>query len=425
MTWCESSFNERWFNKDYSIVKAYDFSTGKTRKVTSKTRYFSPSPSPDGSRLAVVSNDLMGRSSIVIIDSKKGQVQKTLPNTGNVSYAQLRWADNNHVVGMALAPRGNTITLIDVETGTEKLLLDYTSVDISRPFASGDYIYFSAGFTGIDNIYALHIPTKKVWQVTNVRFGAFEPCASVDGKKLLYAEYTADGYRIKEIPLEPSSWKAYSTGFTSDIRFHEPLFKAEGKNLSLVSFDSTYQATKYNALTDGLFNFYGWFPIPNIPEYGAEFYTQNIMSTLRGTIGILYNTNENNLHSYLRLTYAALYPVIDLQYEYGLNRKGKVFDNATLLNKEIEWTENIASGGITLPFRLTQGTHVTRLSISGWYAYYDVNAMDTTNLEQPESHYFFSSIKPTLQFSRFANTGPAGSEAPVGPGDFSIISTST
>jgi hypothetical protein len=400
MTWAESSFNERWFNKDYSIIKVYDFKTGRIKKLSSKSRYFSPAPSHNGDRVAIVNIDLAQKFSVIILDANTGDILRTLPNPENVGFSQLRWLeDDKHLVALTFTKEGNGIRIIDVESGEVTMMLNETTVPVSRPFAKGNYIYFSAGYTGIDNIYAIDVSTKKIAAVTSVRFGAYQPVVSADGSELTFSEYTADGYRLKKMVLDKNSWKPLAGNVSSDITFHAPLVKTEGKNLTAVHFDSIYPTKKYHALTDGLFNVYGWFPIPNIPEYGAEFYTQNIMSTLRGTVGILYNTNENNLHTYLRFTYAALYPVIDLQYEYGLNRKGKVIND---LNEptEIRWTENVVSGGITFPFRLTQGTHITRLSVSGLYEYYDVNALDTAGESSTQAHSFFYAFHPVVDFSR-------------------------
>ncbi|HUM45292.1 MAG TPA: hypothetical protein PLD84_00095, partial [Chitinophagales bacterium] len=66
---------------------------------------------------------------------------------------------------------------------------------------------------------------------------------------------------------------------------------------------------------------------------------------------------------------------------------------------EIEWTQNVVSGGITLPFRLTQGTHRTQLDFSGWYHYYDVNALDTSGETSSNDHFFFHAIEPSVTFS--------------------------
>lgn len=400
MAWAESAFDTRWFNKDYSIIKTYNFETGKTHKLTSRSRYFSPSPSHNGSTIAAVQIDLNGRFNLVLLDAQSGKLLKTFSNPGNINLSQPRWSDDDKSIAvMTLTEKGNGIQLLDAETGDTRPIIVDTDVPVSRPFPKGEYIYYSGGYSGIDNIYAINITSKKIFRVTSVRFGAYQPVVSADGNKLLFSEYTADGYRMKEMPLDPVLWQPLDKTTTSDLQFHVPLMKSSGKDLRLLKMDTSYTISKYHALTDGLFNIYGWFPIPNIPEYGIEFYTQNIMSTLQGTLGLLYNTNEDNFHSYIRFTYAALYPVINLQYEYGLKRKGKVYDVAHSTNKEITWTENVVSGGILLPFRLTQGTYRTQLDVGGWIHYYDVNAMDTAGEGESNTHVFFPAIEPVLTFT--------------------------
>ncbi|MCY7408825.1 MAG: hypothetical protein LH473_01000 [Chitinophagales bacterium] len=78
MEWCESSFEERWINRDYSIIKIYDFENGKETKLTSRTKYFSPAPSPEGNKIACIRYDEMSKCSIVILDSKNGSVLKEI-----------------------------------------------------------------------------------------------------------------------------------------------------------------------------------------------------------------------------------------------------------------------------------------------------------------------------------------------------------
>lgn len=401
MAWAESAFDARWFNKDYSVIKTYDFKTGEKKQLTSRSRYFSPAPSNNGKWIAAVQISLDGRFNVVVLDAQTGALSKTFPNPHNINFSQPRWTeDDSSLVLLSLTDNGNGISLLKVSTGALTPVLDETAVPVSRPFAKGDYVFFTGGYTGIDNIYAVLVSTQEVFRVTSVRFGAYYPVVSPDGKKLMFSEYTADGYRLKEMELSTQSWQPLQTVPATDLNFHVPLLKASGRDLSALKADTAYSIKKYHAMTDGLFNLYGWFPIPNVPEYGAEFYTQNIMSTLRGTIGILYNTNEDNFHSYLRFTYAALYPVLDAQYEYGLMRKGKVYDEVSSQASEITWTENVVSGGITLPFRLTQGTHRTQIDFGGWYHYYDVNALDTSGTGEVESHAFFHAIEPVITFSR-------------------------
>jgi Tol biopolymer transport system component len=58
-------------------------------------------------------------------------------------------------------------------------------------------IVFASARTGIFNIYKYNFKTDRLSQLTNTAGGAFTPDISEDGKKLIYASYTVEGYKIK------------------------------------------------------------------------------------------------------------------------------------------------------------------------------------------------------------------------------------
>lgn len=400
MTWAESGFHERWINKDYSIIKSYNFETGKIRKLTSKTRYFSPAPSRDGSRLIVSETDMRNRYTLILLDAVSGRELKRLPNPQNTFFTHMRWQDDRFVVAVALNDKGNSLVRIDTETGAVETLLEETHVPLSRPYPSGDLVFFSAGSEGINNIYALNTTNGAVYQITHVRFGAFQPAVSDDGKKMLYSEYTADGYRVKEITLASESWQSATLSQPGDIVFHEPLVAQEGDATPPVS-PETYPVKKYHALTSGLFNFYGWIPLPNIPEYGLELYTRNLMSTLNATVGFAYNTNEDHGRYYARMTYAALYPYVELNLNRGLRRSANVLPGSEEEEFfEQEWREHSVSAGLRFPFRLTQGTHNTQLEVAGFYEYFNIHSLDSADVSVETGSTNFQGFRGEFFFSR-------------------------
>jgi hypothetical protein len=69
-------------------------------------------------------------------------------------------------------------------------------------------IYFSSDRTGIFNLYAYEVATKKLYQVTNVLGGAFTPAPSPDGKTLVFSSYSSKGYDLHLRLLQPASWTA-------------------------------------------------------------------------------------------------------------------------------------------------------------------------------------------------------------------------
>ncbi|MCJ7649365.1 MAG: hypothetical protein MUP85_12180, partial [Candidatus Lokiarchaeota archaeon] len=59
------------------------------------------------------------------------------------------------------------------------------SIDLSPCWSpDGKYLFFSSDRTGIYNIFAFSLPNKKLYQVTNVLGGAFQPAISHDGTQL-------------------------------------------------------------------------------------------------------------------------------------------------------------------------------------------------------------------------------------------------
>ena len=400
MTWAESRFHERWINQDYSVIKTYNFKTGKTSRLTSRTRWFSPAPSRDGSKLIVSETDTQNRYTLILLDATTGKEITRLPNPEDFFFTNMRWIDNQSIVCVVLNEKGNAVVRVDTETGAVEKLVDETSVPISRPYPHDNYIFFSAGSNEVNNIYALDTASKELFQVTHSDLGAFEPVISSDGSTLLYSEYTADGYRVRELNLEPSSWTRSVQLLSGYDDFLDTSSRQEGRHLEQLHVPS-YPVRKYHALTSGLFNFYGWIPLPNIPEYGIELYTQNLMSTLVGTIGYAYNTNENRSRYYARLTYAALYPHIELSFHNGQRRSANILpDSDPEEFYEQDWRQNSISAGLRLPFRLSRGTYQSHLNVAGFYEYYDVSSLDSADLDVMTSNMNFHGVKGEFFFSR-------------------------
>ena len=403
IVWAESGFHERYLNKDYSIIKIHNLRTGQTRKLTSRTRYFSPAISHDGKRVFATETDHQNNYFFLILDAENGGVLKRSANPNGVFLSHPRWMDDNvNVVCIALSEKGNAIVILNTESGSIDVVVGYTYDPISRPFPRRKNIFFSAGKTDINNIYVVNISDREVKQVTSVRFGAFEPVVSPDGKVLIFSEYTADGYRIQQMDISPPAWEPITDRDDVNDFFLSTITNSEEKDITSTDYSgSAYPVKRFNTFTNGLFNFYGWLVLPNIPEYGIELYTQNMMSTLRGTVGALYNANENRFHYYARATYAALYPIVELEYHHGNRHTDLIFSR----DEEAEpfsqpWRENFFSAGVRLPFRLTQGTHNTNLSLEGRFGHYRVDFLDTADTHVATEFQDFNAWHGAFTLSR-------------------------
>ena len=93
ITWGELSMDPRWTKRSYSDIVIYDVKKDKKRKITSKGKYFTPSLSPDGNRIAAIENTPERKSTLVIQDAQNGEVLNRAPNPYNESLRQPSWSD--------------------------------------------------------------------------------------------------------------------------------------------------------------------------------------------------------------------------------------------------------------------------------------------------------------------------------------------
>ena len=82
----------------------------------------------------------------------------------------------------------------------------YRSKHILRGLAENEkFIFFGSSFCGIDNIYALEKESKKIFQITSSKYGAYRPHVIDD--HLVYNDYNADCcYDIAKIKIDTNQW---------------------------------------------------------------------------------------------------------------------------------------------------------------------------------------------------------------------------
>ncbi len=82
MVWDEFVPDPRWL-RGYSEIVIRDLATGRTRKLTHKTRFMNPVLSPDGKRVAVVEFLPTRVCSLVVLDADKGSELRRLKSPDN------------------------------------------------------------------------------------------------------------------------------------------------------------------------------------------------------------------------------------------------------------------------------------------------------------------------------------------------------
>ncbi len=195
----------------FADLYEYDLELKRAARLTTSLRARSPAYSPDGKRIAFIS-ERDGTGNLYILHrptsdgpardpAGAGQVRQiTLLDDGE-QLADPVWSpDGSMVYVTASLGRGRGIYRVDVVDGTLLPFVD-TPADERNPArdASGEHLYFSSDASGIFNIYRVPIERpSEIQPVTNVLGGAFWPDVDSSGN-LIYSHYEWDGYKIARI----------------------------------------------------------------------------------------------------------------------------------------------------------------------------------------------------------------------------------
>ncbi len=376
LTWSELGYDERWRYVNYQVVQSYDFDSGKRTKVTSKSKYFSPALSHDLSRYVIVESSEDQNVRLAILSAQTGELINRVDNPHGYQFVHPIWAeDDKSIFAIVRKAHKNGIIQLDLENSQSRMILDYTDKPISFPHLKGNHLFYSAAYHDIEDIFALNINTQQIFQVTSTRLGAIQPAVSPNGRLLAYSEYTADGYDIRKITLDPAQWQLMDRA-ELDVDYYPTLIPDyEGGNILAKVPDNNYPTKRFRQ-SNGLINFHSWQPYVIHPEYGLDAVAQNKLTTFSTVAGYRYNVNEDFSQFRLDLSYAGFYPVLNLEARSpgGRNRfHPKVSAADTTFLTVLEWDESNISPGITLPFNLTHHNWFSSLELNAKYHLLYVN----------------------------------------------------
>lgn len=184
-----------------------DLATGELRELTKARRAAEPDVSPDGKRIACIVGGT-GTRHLAVVPIEGGVPQ--LLAAGVPGFAQSpAWSPDGRLIAYSRWKDGGfrDIHVYDITTGKDRALAVDRAMDVDPRFTpDGKYLLFSSDRSGIYNVYARELATDRLYQVTNVLGGAFQPVASPDGKRLAYTGFTAGGYDLFTLPLDPWTW---------------------------------------------------------------------------------------------------------------------------------------------------------------------------------------------------------------------------
>src|SRR5690606_33637837 len=167
IVWDEVRRHGRYGKRTYSVINVYDLQKNTYRQLTRKSRYFSPTLSPDGTRVATIAVDESNTVSLVLLDTETGVNLAHFPSPENILLQTPSFdPTGTKLLTTGISEKGAAIVELDIATGSYRYLLGWQAQQIERPVYAGDRIVFKAHFNHIDNLYALD-QQGTVHQLTN------------------------------------------------------------------------------------------------------------------------------------------------------------------------------------------------------------------------------------------------------------------
>lgn len=214
-----------------------------------------PVLSPDGSRVAFLSEKDLFSIDVFIADAHTGKMQKKLLSAAtNGHFDALRfidsagtWSPDGRRFALVVFAKGdNEILVLDTHSGDVKRTYHPKSVGaISNPAWSpdGKWIAFSGSAEGTSDLYLLEVATGALTRLNDDRYADLEPTWSPDGKTLAFVtdrgpqtnfqELTYGPMRLGLMDVESRSIRTF--GPFQDAKHINPQFSPDGRSLYFIS----------------------------------------------------------------------------------------------------------------------------------------------------------------------------------------------
>ena len=403
VAWTEYQKDIRRNNKNYSNIVTYNFDTGIKNTLTKNSKLFSPEFSNTSKQIVAVRSDKNIQHNIVLLDAKSGKINKEIPNSLNDFISYPKWNYNDTAI-YYLVKRNSRIAFFEfnIEKETTSQISDWTTHTIGAYTLSKDAIYFTASFSGIDNIYSLNLlsGSKNIKQITSVKVGAYMPSIKKNSEELVYSEFTKKGYELHTINLKDKE----------NPTFKMPAFDTKHKiktttneHAILDSIPSgNYDIENYKGFLKGLkLHSWGFSNETNsLNNYGLTLKFQNILSDFSANLDFLYNQNEETNAIFSNITYSKYFLELNLKSSQ-LDRNNITRSTTNLISNS--FIETIFGGGISLPLSKVKGNYTQSMRFSSNYLYHNLSKFKTTNTT-PSASLDFGAIESKLTVSNLRRT---------------------
>lgn len=362
-------------------LQYYDFKSKKKKTLAKNVRYNALDMSPNGSRLIAVESGEDGGNQLVVLATNSGSVIKKIANHEGGFYMTPSWSDENHVVVTKAKDQQNSILLINIVTGKEEVLLPFSYEHRNTPKLYKDYLLYNSAYNGIDNIYAMHLPTKTCFQVTSRKYGAYLGMVDSKTNQLVFSDYTKNGMEIAAMAFDPLLWTPLEDVADRSFRYYETVVAQENNGDILSQLPSQiHPITDCSVFKDSL-AFTGINLDFNKHSKELKITPFEVLS-LQGNLKVSpyfchrfdqrKNAYRNKQHEAgLRLHYYSFYPIItaNISARKYISPEFSAYMNIDGMNFKVSkraleyWSSRLALG-IELPYYFALGNSSGKLSLA-------------------------------------------------------------
>lgn len=424
LIWSEQRPDIRWTHADKSVIVVYNRETGSKQEFHSGNKLFSPKISPDLLHFVTVEVDKNNNYFLSVFDLFTGKKINQFSTPDNDFFLTPCWDnEGDNLYFIVLDSSGKSLCQLNLRSGKFKKLLDAGYEEIRNPYFFNGNIYFTGSFTGIDNIYEYQLESQKTVQLSSVSFGADYP--TVLNNKLLFSNYTANGYQLAQMNLKDALWKPFRSIHANSYALADSLASQEDTVFNFSDKDKANFPSKHYSKIGHLFNIHSWAPVYiSTDNYdvkpGISLFSQNKLGTSETRLGYEYNWTERTGKYLANFKYTGLFPVINTQVNYGrrssnyylikntIDQSGSVTSSDTT-RQRFEWNEFSFDGNVYVPLHFSQGKYSQLIQPNISYSYKSLSHTNST----PDD--FYSGYYSSLLYQLYLQNTRASSELDIIP----------
>lgn len=355
IVWDEYHKDARYSKTTYSTLHTYDIHSKSRKKLTHKTRYYTPVFHPIKDEIVAVCVDPDNQSTLVSISASTGTLLDTLFKKEGLHIQQPSFnKKGDKIVFIGINHKGTNLFELNVSTKNASPLLEWGNQQLEKPQYYGDKIIFKAHYTGRDQIHLLS--DNGIFTLTNATNGAFYP--HVYENELLFSDYRTTGYKVAIAELDSLLHHKRLTIQKDNFVFSQK-DKASPLDTSFITHQSSEtppRIQKYNSLSH-LFNFHSLSlssnNFENLDNFnpGIFWYANDLLNTSQIKLGYEYDTDIGESKYSAEFLYQKFPAIISLNYE----NRGQM-SHVTVENQirkdliKVDWREHIYNLDIRLPF---------------------------------------------------------------------------